>query len=90
MVINGESERIIDVRDHDKYNLFHIEGAENIPFNLLEKCAFEVLDDKYAMIYIYCDTGLLSAKAAELLNDMGYYNIFDFGRMDKFNAEQDN
>ena len=74
---NKETDAILlDVRRPEEYKDGHIPKAINIPLEKLEDRDF-VLDDK--PIYLYCRSGVRSAKSKELLESYGYKNIKDIG-----------
>jgi len=71
---------ILDVRDLDEYlDLGHIPFAQLIPLGELEQRAEKELPDKDALILVYCQSGKRSAKAAALLDELGYKNVKDIG-----------
>lgn len=70
---------LIDVRTLDEYNSGHIKGAILIPDYELESRAHKELADKNATIFIYCQSGIRSRNAANLLLDMGYMEVYDIG-----------
>lgn len=70
---------ILDVRNEDDYDEWHIEGSYNIPiydqlldedFSGLAASLGEIPDDKE--IVVACVAGVTSARAAEFLRDRGY------------------
>ena len=62
---------IVDIRSIEKYNNNHINGAINIPSNLLlnDPGRYLIKLDKY---YIYCQRGIQSKKICLILQKMGY------------------
>ena len=85
-MIDQEDVYIIDVREDYEYASGHIENAYNIPlshFHEIQKLFIE-LD---STIIVYCRTGVRSQKAAEILLDLGYQNVFDMGGIDMWNYE---
>lgn len=63
---------LIDVRTEDEYNQDHIEGAINVPLQVIETFTSN-LDDT---IILYCATGIRSAEAAKILTEKGYTKIY--------------
>lgn len=70
---------ILDVRNEDDYEEWHIEGSHNLPiydqlldeeFGGLESSLDEIPDDKE--IVVVCVAGVTSARAADFLRDKGY------------------
>lgn len=70
---------ILDVRSQEEYDEGHIPGAILIPNTEIEERAEEVLTDKDQLILVYCRSGRRSKMAAEILAELGYTNIREFG-----------
>ena len=70
---------ILDVREQDEYDAGHIPGAILIPNTEIEARAEEILTDKDQLILVYCRSGRRSKLAAEILVELGYTNIKEFG-----------
>ncbi len=70
---------ILDVRTQEEYDESHIPGAILIPNTQIEARAEEVLTDKDQLILVYCRSGRRSKMAAEILVELGYTNIREFG-----------
>ena len=70
---------ILDVRTQEEYDQGHIPGAVPIPNTEIEDRAEEELPDKDQLILVYCRSGNRSKKAAEILVELGYTNIKEFG-----------
>lgn len=69
--------QIIDVRTADEFADGYIKGAKNI--NIQNK-NFELIAndlDKEKPVYIYCRSGMRSAKAGKTLEEMGFKEIYD-------------
>lgn len=62
--------RLIDVREPEEYNTFHVHGAENFPLSRLEKGEFPEEDDRN--IALISGVGTRSALAAQMLEDAGF------------------
>ncbi len=68
---------LIDVRTPEEYALGHIDNAININFfdqNFVKQIATV---DTSKTVYLYCKKGGRSAKAATLLDSLGYKNVID-------------
>lgn len=76
---NEEDYIILDVRTQAEYDQGHIPGAILIPNTEIETRAEKVLEDKDQLILVYCRTGRRSKLAAEILVELGYTNIKEFG-----------
>ncbi len=76
--VQGKNVQLVDVRTANEYKMGHIENAINIDFfnsaNFLK--SFGKLD-KEKPVYLYCQSGNRSYKAAKLLLKMGFSKIFD-------------
>ena len=70
---------ILDVRTQEEYDQGHIPGAILIPNTEIAARAEEILADKDQLILVYCRSGNRSKKAAEVLVELGYTNIKEFG-----------
>ena len=70
---------ILDVRTQEEYDQGHIPGAVLIPNTEIEARAEAILADKDQLILVYCRSGNRSKKAAEILVELGYTNIKEFG-----------
>ena len=70
---------ILDVRTQEEYDQGHIPGAVLIPNTEIEARAKDELPDKDQLILVYCRSGNRSKKAAEILVELGYTNIKEFG-----------
>jgi rhodanese-related sulfurtransferase len=70
---------VLDVRTQEEYEEGHIEGAILIPDDEIATKAEELLTDKNATLLVYCRSGRRSALASQLLNELGYTSVYDFG-----------
>ena len=70
---------ILDVRTQEEYDEGHIPGAILIPNTEIEARAEEELTDKNQLILVYCRSGRRSKLASEILVELGYTNIREFG-----------
>ena len=70
---------ILDVRTQEEYDQGHIHGAIVISHEEIAEKAEDVLTDKDQLILVYCRSGRRSKIAAEVLVELGYTNIKEFG-----------
>lgn len=70
---------ILDVRTQEEYDQGHIPGAILIPDYEIAERAEEVLTDKNQLILVYCRSGRRSKNASQILVELGYTNIREFG-----------
>lgn len=65
--------QLIDVREPQEFKKGHILGARNIPLTQMKQRLVELRKDK--PVYLYCQSGSRSARAAQLLNKKGYEDL---------------
>lgn len=75
--INLRQYIIIDVRSRREFSEEHIDSAINIPLPELKKNISKYVDLKNKNILVYCQRGSRSKRAAQILNDLGYANVFN-------------
>ncbi len=75
---------LMDVRTSNEYDLMHIKNAINIPVNEIEQKILQVEQDKPLMVY--CSSGARSKTAIQILNNLGYNNIYiwEYGALATF------
>ncbi len=66
--------QLIDVREPNEYSGGHILGARNIPLTQLKARLKEIRPDK--PVYLYCQSGSRSGRAAQLLYKKGYKDLY--------------
>jgi rhodanese-related sulfurtransferase len=66
--------QLIDVREPNEYNAGHILGARNIPLSQLKSRLKEIRPDK--PVYLYCQSGIRSGRAAQMLHRKGYRQLY--------------
>jgi rhodanese-related sulfurtransferase len=73
-----ENAVILDVRTEDECDQGIIEGAINIDIHKGQEFidAIEALD-KSKNYYVYCRSGMRSAKACEIMNELGIENAYN-------------
>jgi len=67
---------ILDVRTKEEYNNGCLEDAVNIDFNNSDFKKMIKLMDKQKTYLVYCQSGIRSKKAVDLMNEMGFSNIY--------------
>ena len=68
---------IIDVRSSQEYREGHVDGAISIPDYQIKKEIEKQIQDKDELIVVYCTTGHRSQKAQQILENMGYTNVYN-------------
>lgn len=87
-LINEEQAIMIDVRSIQEYESGHIKNSINIPVDTIELNKLEkVISSKEANIIVYCRSGNRSKQAAQILIDLGYINVYDFGSINNWNGD---
>ncbi|MBT2687065.1 rhodanese-like domain-containing protein [Bacillus sp. ISL-47] len=65
--------QLIDVREPNEFENGHILGARNIPLSQMKTRMKELRPDK--PVYLYCQSGMRSARAAQFLHRKGYKDL---------------
>ncbi|WP_042145903.1 rhodanese-like domain-containing protein [Paucisalibacillus sp. EB02] len=65
--------QLIDVREPQEFKNGHILGSRNIPVTQMKQRLIEIRPDK--PVYLYCQSGARSQRAAQLLHKKGYKDI---------------
>ena len=68
---------IIDVRSSQEYKEGHIDGAISIPDYQIKKEIEKQIPNKDELIVVYCATGHRSQKVQQILENMGYKNVYN-------------
>lgn len=76
MIKKDPSAILIDVRSKQEYEEGHLEGSINIPVYDIENSAKIKLKDKTKTIILYCASGHRSKSAKEILEKLGYENVY--------------
>ena len=79
MIDSDKNITILDVRTLSEYDEGHIKGSILITDTELKVKVGNVLKDKNKTILVYCRSGRRSKDSAEILIQMGYKNVLDFG-----------
>lgn len=73
-----ENAVILDVRTEGEYNEGSIANARNIDIHLGQVFVNEIESlDKTKNYYVYCRSGMRSAKACEIMNELGFENAYN-------------
>ena len=69
---------LLDVREEAEYITGHAIGAELLPVDEINReTATAVIPSEDTPVMVYCRTGRRSARAAQLLEELGYREIYD-------------
>jgi len=68
---------VVDVRSESAYKRGHIPGAVNIPLSVIQSTtAISLVPEDLIVFYCDCPKGGIALKAAEILHDRGYPNLW--------------
>ena len=68
--------KLIDVREDNEWDAAHAAGAIHLGKGIIERDIEATVPDKNACLILYCGGGYRSALAADVLQRMGYTNVF--------------
>jgi len=68
--------RLIDVREDNEWQAAHAAGAVHLGKGIIERDIERDVPDKTTELILYCGGGYRSALAADVLQRMGYSNVF--------------
>lgn len=90
LVEKGAALHVVDCRDPDEFVFNRLPRAELIPLPTLPADAAAKLPDRVARVLVYCHHGMRSARAAQMLRQMGYENAQSLaGGIDAWSREVD-
>ena len=72
--LNNKDVMAVDIRDQKSFNAGHINGAIHLSSNNFDK--FVNSTDKNNTIIVYCYHGNSSQKAAQLLKNFGFLDVY--------------
>lgn len=67
---------LIDVRENNEFEAGHAAGAKHMGRGIIERDIIQTYPDKSTEIVLYCGGGYRSALAADMLQKMGYTNVW--------------
>ena len=68
--------KLVDVREDDEWKAAHAAGSVHLGKGIIERDIEATVPDKSTELILYCGGGYLSALAADVLQEMGYTNVF--------------
>lgn len=68
---------IIDVRSPQEYKEGHVDSAISIPDYQIKKEIEKKIINKDELIVVYCSTGHRSQRAQQILENIGYTNVYN-------------
>lgn len=67
---------LIDVREDNEFEAGHAAGARHMGRGIIERDIVQTFPEKDTEIVLYCGGGYRSALAADMLQKMGYTNVW--------------
>ena len=77
MIRNESNTILLDVRSIQEFNEGHLLGALNLPLGELKNKVSLLIPNHGQTIIVYCQMGGRSKKATNILNKMGYTNVYN-------------
>lgn len=68
--------RLIDVREDHEWDAAHAAGAQHLGKGIIERDIEASVPDKSTEVILYCGGGYRSALSADVLQQMGYRNVY--------------
>jgi rhodanese-related sulfurtransferase len=72
----NQGAKLIDVREDNEWTEAHAQGAEHLGKGIIERDIEARVPDKSTELILYCGGGYRSALAADVLQRMGYSNVW--------------
>ena len=73
---SNKDARLVDVREDDEWRAGHAAGAEHLGKGIIERDIEASVPDKSTELILYCGGGYRSALAGDVLQEMGYTNVW--------------
>ena len=73
---SSDGVRLIDVREDNEWLAGRAAGATHLGKGIIERDIEATVPDKATELILYCGGGFRSALAADVLQQMGYRNVF--------------
>ncbi len=70
---------IIDTRSPMEFKSGHLKGAILMPHDRIGSLIADEVSDKSAEIAVYCAAGVRAGAAKQVLEDMGYRHVTNYG-----------
>ena len=71
-----EGAKLIDVREDNEWDQSHAKGASHLGRGVIERDIVQTFPEKGTELILYCGGGYRSALAADMLQKMGYTNVW--------------
>ena len=76
---------LLDVRTPEEYAGGHIAGSRNLPLQVITRVEEEI-PDKTTPVFLYCQSGGRSRRAAAFLEKIGYENAVNIGGLASYSG----
>jgi len=67
---------LIDVREDNEFEAEHASGAKHMGRGVIDRDIVQTFPDKNTELILYCGGGYRSALAADMIQKMGYTNVW--------------
>ena len=79
---------ILDVREQSEFDAGHIPGAVLLPVGTITAdTAAQMIPEKDSVVLVYCRSGNRSKTASQILAELGYTNVYEFGGINTWPPE---
>lgn len=75
-VANGANFLLVDTREDSEWDAAHAAGSIHLGKGIIERDIEGAVPDEGTKLVLYCGGGYRSALAADVLQNMGYTNVF--------------
>jgi len=75
-LVQNPDAKLIDVREDNEFEAAHAAGATHLGKGIIERDIETAVPDKNTELIFYCGGGYRSALVADVLQKMGYTNVF--------------
>ena len=91
---NNPAAVLLDVREPGEYASGHIPGSKNFPVGTIREGLSSPdpkfgLESKETPVYVYCQSGMRSKKAAKILKEAGYADVHDLGGIAAYRGKKE-
>ena len=69
--------KLIDVQTQQDFQIAHLSGSINIPLEVFSHRISQMIKDKNTPIIVYCQKGVRSMVAADILMQKGYRQVYN-------------
>lgn len=77
---------LLDVRTEEEYRQGHIPCSRNLPLHSIDKVRL-IAENKDIPLYVYCQSGARSRRAAGTLMQMGYQHVKNLGGISAYKGK---